>query len=180
MNVATVCRICLEGATGRRGVYQRCPCAFYHDDCFKEWLSRRRAESCEVCGSRYVGVRNRETEITVANLQRQAIMWLLVYGIIIAMIWVLKGLIETYSDCVFEAREARDPDRECAGWNDIEELLIVIVAVGTAALCFHTMSVTVCPREAGLIVTSRKSDLIVIPGQGLNRSSSRSQSVVRI
>ena len=178
LDVSPVCRICLMEGTDLHRIHKRCNCASYHDDCFKDWVRHRRLEYCEVCESPYIGVRRQEREIIVANLQRQATAWLVVYAVTIAMVWILKGLIESYSDCVFSAQH---PKRTCTGWNDIEELLIVIVGIGTPALCFQAVSISICPREAGLIITTSNSDFVIIPGT-TNRSRSNPQpiSVLRI
>ena len=171
-DVTQPCRICLMEGTQLNGVYQRCNCGFFHDDCFKEWLRRRTNDTCEICSEQFRGIRRHEREIVVANLRRQAIVWLIVYTMIIVMCLVLQGLMETYSNCVYNARKAKEPINRCngAGWNDVENLLTVIVAFGTTALSLHAFTVCACPREAGIVVTSRRLDIVIVPGCNMSEN----------
>lgn len=167
---ALACRICLDGPYQGKSLYRRCNCAYYHDQCFKEWLFRRNSEVCEVCNQRYIGVyRYNKTEV-VANLQRQAWLWLGIYSVIIILIWILKGLIEEYSNCVYRARENGGPITQCEGWNTIEEMLIVICGVSTAAIMIHAGCACACPGEAGLIVSHTTSKIVMVPAQGTEYS----------
>lgn len=160
------CRICLGEASQRHPIYRRCNCAHFHDSCFNDWLRHHNSDTCEICGTNYEGVRRVDTDVILANLQYQAWVWLVIYSLVIVMIWILKGMIENYSQCIYTARDADQPETSCDGWNAIEEMLFAICGVSTAAVLMQALASCVCPTASGLIISKRYSKLIMVPGQG--------------
>ena len=174
------CRICLGGSTRCLPLFRRCDCAHFHDSCFSDWLRHHNSATCEVCGTRYEGVRRVETDVVLANLQRQAWVWLVVYSLVIGMVWVLKCLVEDYSQCVYAARTAGRPETSCEGWNAIEEMLLALCGVSTAAVSMQALASCVCPAASGLVVSKRCSTLIMVPGQGRPASDATEDLVIDV
>jgi len=174
------CRICLGGATQRLPLFRRCDCAHFHDSCFNNWLRHRNSETCEVCGTRYEGVCRVETDVVLANMQRQAWVWLMIYSLVISLVWILKILVEKYSQCIYAARAAGRSETSCNGWNAIEELLLVLCGVSTAAISMQALASCVCPTESGLIVSKRESTLFMVPCQGRPDSSETGDIVIEV
>ena len=174
------CRICLGEATQHLPLFQRCDCAHFHDSCFNDWLRHSNSDTCEVCRTRYEGVRRIETDVVLANLQRQAWAWLVIYSLLIGMVWVLKCLVENYSQCISAARAAGRSETSCNGWNVIEEFLLVLCGVSTAAISIHALASCVCPTASGLVVSKHRSTLVIVPGRGRTASNGTEDIVVEV
>lgn len=174
------CRICLGGASRHHPLFRRCDCAYFHDSCFNDWLRHHHSDTCEVCRTRYEGVRRVETDVVLANLQRQAWVWLAIYSLLIGMVWVLKCLVENYSQCIYSARAAGRSETSCSSWNAIEELLLVLCGVSTAAISMHALASCVCPTASGLVVSKRRSTLIIVPGQERTALSETEDPVIEV
>lgn len=118
--------------------------------------------------------------MVLANLQRQAWVWLVIYSLVIGMVWVLKCLVEDYSQCVYAARTAGRPETSCEGWNAIEEMLLALCGVSTAAVSMQALASCVCPAASGLVVSKRCSTLIMVPGQGRPASDATEDLVIDV
>ena len=162
----TQCRICLEEATPRRAIQQRCHCASYHDDCFAGWLRHHQNIICEVCLQPYEGVRRLDKELTLASLQTAAKVWLSIYATILILLWILEGLMESYTHCVYHSQTSSvsqgvPPKGHCRQIEAIEEFILVICGISSAAWIFKALVVCACPRDAGLIIVEHSSRLII-------------------
>lgn len=81
------------------------------------------------------------------------------------MVWILKCLIEDYSQCIYAARADGRPETSCNGWNAIENMLLALCGVATAVVSMQALASCVCPTVSGLIVSRCQSTLIIVPGQ---------------
>ena len=185
LNDIPTCRICFDEGVPTNPIYKRCNCAYYHDHCFNQWLHHRRHTTCEVCGTRFLGIHQNNSRVFIANLQHKACFWLIVYAIILIMMWILNLLVKNYSDCIREKlnqcsssplppciraiRPCTPPTcpqlSQCSEWNTIESMFIVICVIFTAIIILKTLITLFYPSWAGLIITRRTSRLLSIPAQ---------------
>ena len=183
------CRICMMGAFENQHLRRRCSCACYHDGCFIEWLKRRQSTVCEICNQPYSGVRYSHYNMTIMSLQWSASVWLIIYGIIIILLWVLKHVLESYSNCIqkYRNKPLLVKRHKCSTIGAIEEFVIVICSVATVTWVLKCAAVWLCPQETGFLAAKRISRLIVdgttripLSNEAANRETDRANLVLEV
>ena len=147
------CRLCLGEPSLEDPTYRRCPCAAYHDSCFRELLSRRDSESCDVCRERYDGVRRVDRMVVLADVQRQAGLWALVYAVLVLSAWAIRLL------------EMRCAELSCAEQRELERAFFALGAVSAMVVAVQALAACACPARAGLVVSRSTRTLVVVPGR---------------
>jgi hypothetical protein len=94
-----------------------------------------------------------ERRIVLADVQRQARLWVLVYATLVLAAWLIRVL------------EVRCAELSCGKRREIGRAFLALGTVSAAVVAVQAMASCMCPVRAGLIVSRCTRTLVVVPGR---------------
>ena len=152
------CRICLGIHTTSYPLYQRCSCAWYHNDCIINLIKYRPNLRCEICGESFRDIHKERRKFIIATFKNYLFIEIGIQCILSFLLWFLMINISDFNNCLNKSTNCK---LQCSGFSGINNFTLVINIVISTIIFFNIVILIFFRKETGIDIISYKLYMII-------------------